>query len=206
MGALKERSMSVAEERQAELTASLKAWVARSAELSQERTVITGKIYIAAHEWVQIALLRKQCKTVQEAVKRLADTLRKTPGCIDNWHLRGKFMHDHDIASERAQMSAVRALYDTFGYLSKASQLRCLQLVKGGCDRKAIVKIVGTAPIVLQRRADARAASIARSGKLSRNRLRLEMRALKTLAQKFYGDDAQISVHIMKDALVEEAV
>lgn len=200
------RSRDAALARQAALTKTIKAYHSEWKSLFSRARRIKATVYAAAHEWCQISVATKASTGTMDAVKRLADTIRVSPSTVSNWYYCGEVLADFALDAAAVDPSSVRQIASYRGSLAKHELARCVQIVREGGNVGKVLSIISRSAGAADMKARNKAAALVKAGALDRRRLRMEMLALKTLAQKFYGPDAEIAIHIVKDTSVEEAV
>lgn len=190
--------MTQQNEKREALTRELRKLVNQYDELQAQSGKLLAYIYDHTYAWVSLCVDVGSARTTDEGIKRLAATLKRGHKCVGSWYYCGKYMADNKLEPTRTNHRSVRAIYVHHRSLTKADQLRCVDLVKHQAPHEEVMRILNRSASVLAAQADRKANSLERHGKLNKTRIRMEMLGLLTLARKFYGR-ADIDVAIIDE-------
>lgn len=154
------------------------------------------KCYVHTEAWVTEMIAQGECANKQDAIRRLAGTLKRTHGVVQHWYNLGNVMREFRIPAKNVHAQAIRYFVKNVRMLTKYEQTQCLHAIKNkGMEAgKLVARVIETSKTVQSGRAYNTATTLKKHRQLNKNRLRMDMHALGTLASAHYGHPVNVYV------------
>lgn len=166
----------------------LKELVTEHGSVAKKLTRLETRVFILTQETVDTMIAQNKARNINEAAKMLADTVHRKWTTVQWWYLNGCFIRDHKLPKTVSGYVVSSARRVGFRNLSQASKLKVIQMMKddASCEKikAAIRKALPAEAAVRQRMRN-----LGKQGRFTRKELRMQMMALRTLAQKVLDNE-----------------
>lgn len=180
-----------------QLTRQLRREIAELSELKGKTSKLEARIFANAYTWVeQIREQDKNLTHLERALSCFASTFKVSTAVAKSYYYSGRYMAENELDAKVVDHRSVQLAQTSQAKMSKANRLKTLNAVRKGEGRSKVATIVRRAVHDKVTAADRKAKRLDKSNDLTAERIKLEAMALLTLARKFYGDDADLSVEV----------
>ena len=185
------------------LTADLRRWLASRDRAKKVVEGLTTLIYKSCYEWVAYTETTGQAKNREDAIKRLANTVRKTPGAVYQWFYFGKFMREHRLDAKKVQATAIVLAWNNWSAISEREQELMSRSLKTVGTRAGVSSILLRSKMYREREALRKIQHLEQKGLFNKTHMKMEAMALQTFATHFFGRDVRIGIFANGDTLME---
>lgn len=179
----------------------LKLWVGEYDENARRNAKLMGLIHAHTYQYIRYRVDTGTYKNVRHGVRRLAETLKKRQGTVENWYMTGQFMADHRLKPDETSSSAVRELWWHSRSLSKAEFHRALSAVKknGPNASREVARIVALSRSARSHSAEVKAERLKAKNELTKTRAKMETMALRTFLEVFFDEEVSVVIFAKGD-------
>jgi len=177
-----------------ELTTALKGLVVDRRETKKKIRNIDSTLFAYAYRWVELCLQDGAARSKADGCIRLAATLNVPEQRVSSWYYCGQIMADNRMNPNKVDARSVRIVYNRYSVLSKAEQLKSIDMIKKLKPFNEVSNYVGKSPYASQAAAISKAHRLIRNGQLTKTRAKMELMALRTFLSEWYEKDVAILV------------
>lgn len=185
-----------------ELTTALKGLVVDRREAKKKVRLIDANLFAYSYRWVELALQEEAVVTKSDGCARLAATVNMPRSRVESWYYCGQLMADNRMNPDRVDARSVRVIYNRYSVMSKAEQLKAVDMVKKAKPFAEVSNLVGRSPYAAQAAAISKAHRLMRAGELTKTRAKMELMAMRTFLSTYYDKEVAISVTDSKTGAV----
>lgn len=177
-----------------ELTTALKGLVVDRRETKKHIRQIDATLFSYTYRWVELSMQEDDARSKFDGCTRLCNTLDVPEARVTAWYYCGQIMAENRMNPKKVDARSVRLLYNRYSVMSKAEQLKSIDLVKKNAPFQEVANYVGKSPYASQAAAISKAHRLMKHGQLTKTRAKMELMALRTFLSEWYEKDIAISV------------
>lgn len=182
----------------AKLTSRLKEICEAHDAYKKQANATRAELFMLSYQWVE-ATAAEDAVTQVAAIVRLAKMVKRKEHTVYGWYGCGKLMRQEGIDYRKCIATSVATLFNTSRSCPDATHRAAVLLIRTGKGTDAVKRLLAKDKVLAEVRAERKARKLEKNNALNVTRVKMEMIALRTLAEQFYGKAIIVSLFDEED-------